>query len=398
MRDDNPDKPFRTFTSAEEIAAALEFLCSDAAREDERQAPAAVSVSDPGRAPVPESDFASDNHAGAHPEVLEAIAAANAGHAGSYGADPWTERAEALIAERFGAARAFLVFNGTGANVASIASVTRPFDAVVCTDTAHMEVDECGAPERLVGVKLLTVSTDHGKLSPADLGRWEDKRGDEHHVQPRLVSITQSTELGTVYTAAEIAALADAAHALGMYLHVDGARLANAAAALDASFAELTTEAGVDLVSFGGTKNGLVFGEAVVFCNPELGADFAFTRKQLGQLASKMRFVSAQFEALLAGDLWLRGARHANEMAARLAEAVGDIDGLEVSHPVEANAVFARLPRAAIERLLDELPAEHPFYIWDDARDEVRWMCAWDTAEADVDAFAARVREAVAAA
>ncbi len=353
-------------------------------------------MSESSRAPAPDCDFASDNHAGAHPEVLEAIAAANAGHAGSYGADPWTARAEARIAELFGAARAFLVFNGTGANVASIAALTRPYEAVVCTHTAHMHVDECGAPERLVGVKLLPIATEHGKLAPGDLGRWEDKRGDEHHVQPRLVSITQSTELGTVYSTDEVSALAAAAHALGMLLHVDGARLANAAAALDASFAELTTEAGVDVVSFGGTKNGLVFGEAVVFCNPELGTEFAFVRKQLGQLASKMRFVSAQFEALLAGDLWLRSARHANAMAARLNRAVSEIDGVEISHPVEANAVFARLPRAAIERLLTELPGEHPFYIWDDERDEVRWMCAWDTGEADVDAFAERVRVAVA--
>ncbi len=342
-------------------------------------------------------DFASDNHAGAHPEVLEAIAAANAGHAGSYGSDPWTERAADLIRGRFGGdSRAFFVFNGTGANVASVAALARPFEAVICTDVAHMHVDECGAPEQLAHVKLLPVAAPGGKLTPDDVGRWEAKRGDEHHVQPRVVSITQATELGTVYRPDEIGAIADAAHALDMYLHVDGSRLANAAAALDVSFAELTTEPGVDVVSFGGTKNGLVFGEAVVFCRGELARDFEFTRKRLGQLASKMRFVSAQFEALLTDDLWLRSARHANAMASRLAAAVGEIDAVEVLHPVEANGVFARLPRPAIERLLAELPGEHPFYIWDDARDEVRWMCSWDTTEADVDAFADRVREAVA--
>ena len=343
-------------------------------------------------------DFASDNHAGAHPEVLEGLAAASAAHAGSYGADPWTERAQALFRERFGAdASAYFVFNGTGANVASIAATCRPWEAVICTDVAHMHVDECGAPERLAGVKLLAVPTEHGKLAPADVGRWEVDRGDEHRVQPRLVSITQASELGTVYTLDELAALAEAAHALDMYLHVDGARLANAAAALGVSLAELTTAAGVDVVSFGGTKNGLVFGEAVVFCRPGLDREFAFVRKQLGQLASKMRFVAAQFEALLSGDLWLEGARHANAMAARLADAVGRIEGVELAHPVEANALFARLPRPAIDRLLDELPGEHPFYVWDAERDEVRWMCSWDTDPEDVDRFAVRIADAVRA-
>jgi threonine aldolase len=343
-------------------------------------------------------DFASDNHAGAHPEVIEAIVAANQGHVDSYGGDPWTQRAEAVLRRHFGPdSRGFFVFNGTGANVSAIDALTREHEAVVCTETAHMHVDECGAPERLAGTKLLTVPTEHGKLAPDDLARWESRRGDEHQVQPRLVSITQASELGTVYTADETRAIAEAAHRLGMLVHVDGARLANAAAALGASLAELTTEAGVDAVSFGGTKNGLLLGEAVVLCRPELAEGFPFTRKQLGQLASKMRFVSAQFEALLTGDLWLRSARHANEMAARLAAAVEAIAGVQITHPVEANAVFARLPRPAIDRLLGELPGEHPFYVWDATRDEVRWMCAWDTSEADVDAFATTIAEAVAA-
>ena len=344
-------------------------------------------------------DFASDNHAGAHPEVLEAIAAANTGHAGSYGSDPWTARAEEVFRKHFGAdARAFCVFNGTGANVAAIDALTSPQEAVICTATAHMQTDECGAPERLTGTKLLLVETEHGKLAPDDLATWDAKRGDEHHVQPRLVSITQSSELGTVYTPDEIAAIAAAAHERGMYLHVDGSRLANAAASLGLPLAAITTDPGVDAVSFGGTKNGLVFGEAVVFLREALGTDFLFTRKQLSQLASKMRFVSAQFEALLSGDLWLRSAQHANAMAARLAEAVEGIDGVDVSHPVEANGVFATLPRAAIESLLSELPGEDPFYMWDDARGEVRWMCSWDTTEEDVDAFAKAIGDAVAAA
>ena len=340
--------------------------------------------------------FASDNHAGAHPEVLEALVAANDGHAGSYGADDWTARAEELFREHFGPeARGFCVFNGSGANVAAIDALAGPHEAVICTDVAHMHVDECGAPERLAGSKLLTVTTEHGKLTPDDLRRWEPNRGDEHRVQPRLVSITQATELGTVYTLDETRAIAAAAHELGMLLHVDGARLANAAAALDASLAALTTEAGVDAVSFGGTKNGLAVGDAVVFCRPGLATDFSFTRKQMLQLASKMRFISAQFEALLGGELWLENARHANAMAARLAAAVAAVDGVEISHPVEANAVFARLPRAAIDRLLAELPGEHPFYVWDEAADEVRWMCAWDTAPEDVDGFATAVATAV---
>ena len=351
-------------------------------------------MSGPADAPT---DFASDNHAGAHPEVLEAIAAANAGHAGAYGADPWTARAEALVAEQFGGdARAFFVFNGTGANVASVAALTRPFEAVICTDVAHMHMDECAAPERLAGVKLLTVPHRDGKLSPADVRRWDSRRGDEHQAQPAVVSITQSTELGTLYRLDEVRAIADAAHAQGMRVHVDGARLANAAAALGVSLGELTAGAGVDVVSFGGTKNGLLFGEAVVFCDPELGRDFLFTRKQLGQLPSKMRFVAAQFEALLSDDLWLRSATRANQMAARLADAVGAIDGVEITYPVEANAVFARLERPVIDRLLERLPADHPFYVWDEADGVVRWMCAWDTQPGDVDGFADAVRQACA--
>jgi threonine aldolase len=341
-------------------------------------------------------DFASDNHAGAHPEVVDAIARANEGHAGSYGSDSWTERASELIRGQFGPdARPFLVFNGTAANVLSLDAITKPHEAVICTETAHMNVDECGAPERIAAVKLLTVATEHGKLAPDDLGRWDSNRGDEHHVQPRAVSITQATELGTVYSADEVKAIASAAHEREMLLHVDGARLANAAAALGQPLAAFTTDAGVDVVSFGGTKNGLVLGDAVVFLRPELAEQFEFTRKQGMQLASKMRFVAAQFEALLGEDLWLEGARNANAMAARLAAAVEAIDGVEITHPVEANGVFARLPRPAIDRLLAELPGEHPFYVWDDAANEVRWMCSWDTTVEDVDEFAAAVGSAL---
>ncbi|MGH2951375.1 MAG: threonine aldolase family protein [Geminicoccales bacterium] len=341
--------------------------------------------------------FASDNHSGAHPEVLAAIAAANDGHAPAYGEDRFTAALGDRFCEHFGAdAEAFLVFNGSGANVACLDAVTRSYEAVICTEQAHMNVDECGAPERIAGAKLLTVGTEHGKLTPADLGRWEHRRGEEHFPQPRLVSITQATELGTVYSVDETRAIAAAAHELDLLVHVDGARLANAAAALGTGLGELTTDAGVDLVSFGGTKNGLLLGDAVVFCRPGLGEGFEFVRKQLGQLASKMRFLAVQFDALLAGELWLRAAAHANAMARRLADAAVAIDAVEIVHPVEANAVFARLPRPAIDRLLAESEYERPFYVWDEDEDVARWMCAWDTTPEDVDAFAAVVASAVA--
>ena len=341
-------------------------------------------------------DFASDNHAGAHPDVLAALAEANAGRAGAYGADRWTERAEELFRAHFGPnARAFPLFNGSGANVAALDAITRTFEAVICTDVAHLHVDECGAPERIAGAKLYTVATDHGKLTPDDLGRWEARRGDEHHAQQRVVSITQATELGTVYTAAEVRAIADEAHRLKMLLHVDGARLANAAAALDAARAEITTEAGADVVSFGTTKNGAAFGDAVVFLRPELADGFEFVRKQLGQLASKMRFLSAQQVALLEGDLWLRNARHANEMAARVAAALEPLDGAELAHPVQANGVFVALPQHAIETLQAELDGDPPFHVWDPARGVVRLMCAWDTTPEDVDALATAVARAL---
>ncbi len=337
--------------------------------------------------------FASDNYAGALPEVIEAVAAANAGHAGSYGADPWTERFDERVREHFGAAAAgFPVFNGTAANVLAIDALTRPHEAVICAAGAHIDVDECGAPERHAGVKLLTVATAHGKLTPRDIERWEPKRGDQHHVQPRLVSIANATEVGTVYAAAEVAALAERAHELGMLLHVDGARLANAAASADASLGELTSAAGVDAISLGATKNGAIGAEAVVFTDAAAVAGFEFVRKQSMQLASKMRFISAQLEPLLAGDLWRRTASAANAMAKRLAAGAAAIDGVEIAHPVEANGVFAKLPRPAIDRLLAALPGEHPFYVWDGDAGVVRWMCSWDTTAEDVDGLLEALR------
>jgi threonine aldolase len=340
--------------------------------------------------------FASDNNSGAHPDVLAAIGKANEGHMVAYGDDQLTAATEERFRRHFGEqAEAFLVFNGTGANVAALDALTRPHEGVICTEVAHLNVDECGAPERVAGVKLLTVATEDGKLSADDVRRWEGRRGDEHQVQPRVVSITQATELGTVYTPDEVRAIADAAHELDMHLHVDGARLANAAASLELPLSALTTDLGVDVVSFGGTKNGLLFGEAVVFLRPGLAATFRFTRKQLGQLASKMRFLAVQFDALLEGDLWRSNASHANAMARRLADAISALDGAEIAHPVEANGVFVNLPGAAIDRLRDALPAPLPFYVWDEAAGTIRLMCSWDTTEGDVDGLVTAMAEAI---
>jgi threonine aldolase len=339
-----------------------------------------------------ERGFASDNYAGVLPEVMEALSAANSGHAVSYGGDDWTARVEALFRAEFGdEARVALVFNGTGANVVALDAACRPWEACICAATAHLNVDECGAPERVAGLKLLAVDTPDGKLSPALVEPHLVRFGDEHAVQPKVVSITQSTELGTLYSVDEIAALADQAHAHGMLLHLDGARLSNAAAALGLPLRALTTDAGVDLLSFGGTKNGMMLGEAVVFLRPGLGENVAFRRKQTMQLASKMRFIAAQFEALLADSLWERTAGHANAMGARLAETVGSIEGVRITQRVQANAVFAVLAPAATARLQERWR----FYVWDERTGEVRWMCSWDTTPDDVDEFAADVAEAV---
>jgi threonine aldolase len=327
--------------------------------------------------------FGSDNHAGVLPEVLEAIAAVNDGHMPSYGHDEVTARVEELFRREFGDdAETFFVFNGTGANVLALRTLCKPWEGVVCAESAHLNVDEGGAPERMGGIKLLTVATPDGKLTPELVEERLVRFGDEHAVQPRVVSITQASELGTVYGAGEVAALAEQAHAHGLALHVDGARLTNAAAALGTALSDAAP--GADVVSFGGTKAGLLLGEAVVFRTPVEGAPFL--RKQSMQLASKMRFVAAQFEALLTGERWRAAAGHANAMAARLAEAVGD--AVTITQPVQSNAVFAIVDPEKAERL-----REHSFfYTWDEATGEVRWMCAWDTTEDDVDGFAAAVR------
>jgi threonine aldolase len=332
--------------------------------------------------------FASDNSATIHPDVLAAIARVNVGHTFGYGHDDYTSRVEARVARSFSEdASAFFVFNGTGANVLSLRAACRRFEGVICAETAHLNVDECGAPEAIAGLKLLTLPGVDGKLTPSLVEGRITRVGDEHAVQPRVVSISQCTELGTLYSVQETRALAEVAHEHHLLLHVDGARLSNAAAALGCSLAAITAEVGVDVVSFGGTKNGLLGAEAVVILKPELAHDFLYIRKQSMQLASKMRFLAAQFDATLEDNLWLRCAGHANAMAARLAAALADVPGLTITRPVETNAVFATLPPAVTKAL----QRQYPFYVWDESAGEVRWMCSWDTTERDVDEFAAAV-------
>ena len=334
--------------------------------------------------------FASDNYAGIHPEILAAIARANGGHQVAYGADVYTQHLQGVFQQHFGPdAASYPVFNGTGANVISLQAMTERWDAVICAESAHINVDECGAPERVGGLKLLSVPTPAGKLTPELVELAAGGRGDEHRAQPKVVSITQSTELGTLYSVDEIAAIVERAHDRDLVVHLDGARIANAAAALDVPMRAFTTDVGVDVVSFGGTKNGMMLGECVVVLNPDAVRGMVFLRKLSMQLASKMRFVSVQFDAMLSGDLWLRNARHANAMASRLEAAVRDVDGVRVQRPVEVNSVFATLPATVTERLQEQ----YPFYVWDELTGEVRWMTAFDTTESDVDGFAAALRD-----
>ena len=342
---------------------------------------------------APEHSFASDNAAGVLPEVMDALVAANQGTALAYGADPWTDRAVADLRERFDhPVDVAFCWGGTGANVVALQALLRPFEAVICPEGAHINVDECGAPERFTGSKLIDLPCAAGKLRPEQVVEQLHGIGDEHHVQPRVVSITQSTEVGTLYQPAEIAAICEVAHAHGLLVHVDGARIANATAALGGDLRASTVDAGVDVLSFGGTKAGLMYGEAVVFLTPGLADQVAFIRKQSAQLPSKMRYVSAQFSALLAEDRWLAAAGHANAMASRLADAVAEVPGVELSHRPEVNAVFARVPKGALAELQDW----SFFWEWDPAVTEVRWMTSWQTTPDDVDAFVAGLGEIVA--
>jgi len=333
--------------------------------------------------------FGSDNHAGVHPAVLAAIAEANVGHAHAYGDDPWTARAIEAVRSHVGAdAQVAFVWNGTGANVTCLAALCRPWESVICAESAHINTDECAAPEHIANVKLVGVPTPDGKLTPELVEPALTGFGFEHHAQPRVISVSQATELGTLYAPDELRALADVAHGHGMFLHLDGARIANAAAGLGCSIAEISGRAGVDALSFGGTKNGLLAGEAVVLFGEAVTDELAFIRKQSAQLSSKMRFVAAQFAVAFEGDLWLECASHANAMAARLAEGAS-AKGVRIVHPVRANEVFAELPDETIAPLAERFH----FYTWQPGYGRgtslVRWVTSWDTAPEDVDALVA---------
>lgn len=335
--------------------------------------------------------FASDNYAGVHPEVLDRIASVNAGHQVAYGDDEITAELQQVMKQHFGKdAVAFPVFNGTGANVVSLQAMCRSWEAVVCASSAHINVDEGGAPEKVAGLKLHTIATDNGKLTPAQIETQAFGFGNEHRAQPKVVSITQSTELGTLYSPEEIRAIADQAHANGMFLHLDGSRISNAAAALGLPMRAFTTDVGVDVLSLGGTKAGAMVAEAVIILNPELVDSIKFVRKSAMQLGSKMRFMSAQLLALFEGDLWLRNATNSNQMALRLYEGVKDLAGIQIAKP-QANALFPILD----PKVTEELQKSFRFYVWDHLTGQVRWMCSWDTTTEDVDSFIAAIKKTI---
>lgn len=341
---------------------------------------------------APVHRFASDNNATVHPEVMDALDAVNHGHAVAYGDDRWTSAASMEFDELFDCDTVTLmVWNGTGANVLGLASALSPGGAVVCTDCAHINVDETGAPERILGSKLIDLPATNGKMTPSQLTALRHQVGVVHHVQPRVLSITQSTEWGSLYTAAEIAALCDAAHDLGMFVHLDGARIANATAALGGTREALrsfTTDVGVDVISFGGTKNGMMYGEAVVFLDRALATHSGYVRKQITQLPSKVRYISAQFSALLRDDLWIRNAAHANAMASRLGEKLSTRDDLSVAAPA-VNSLFPTFSPAVDQQCIEALRDWSYFYDWDTTGRQVRWMTAWDTQVEDIEQMVA---------
>jgi threonine aldolase len=344
------------------------------------------------RARRPRRSFASDNNAGVHPEVIEAIRAVNDGHVIAYGDDDVTARAVKLFKKHFGKDVAvYFVFGGTGANVLGLKAITRPYHAVICAATAHINTDECGAPEKFTGCKLLSIATPDGRLRIEQLEPLLHLLGNEHHAQPRVISISQATEMGTVYSKQELKAIAKFAHDHDMLLHVDGARISNAAASLNVSLKEITTDVGADVLSFGGTKNGMMYGEAVVFFDENLAHDFKFIRKQGMHLPSKMRYISAQFEVLLSGDLWLRNAAHANRMARLLASELAKVPQIKITQPVEANGVFAVVPR----KYVPALQKKYFFYVRNEEISEVRFMASFDTTEEDIQDFVAFVRKTV---
>jgi len=336
--------------------------------------------------------FASDNNAGVHPEIMDAIHRCNVGHAIGYGNDDYTRTATDKINALFGpGTESFFVFTGTAANVVGLRSMTQAWNSIICAETAHIQEDECGAPEYLTGCKLIPVEPVDGKLTIEGIRPHLKGFEFEHHSQPKVVSITQATEMGTVYSLGEIRSIADFVHGYDMLLHMDGARIANAAVSLGVSLRDATRDAGVDVLSFGGTKNGAMYGEAIIFFTPGLTGAFKYLRKQSMQLGSKMRFIAAQFDAMLTNDLWKRNAGHANCMATLLAEKAGSIPGVKINRPVQANAVFAILPHSWIEPLMKQFF----FYVWDEATSEVRWMTSWDTTEEDIDRFTSLIKNLI---
>jgi len=334
--------------------------------------------------------FGSDNFSGVLPEVMKALKEANISHELSYGSDDYSQEAIQKFKKLFGKdIEVFFTFNGTAANTLAIASCTQSFNSVICADTAHIHVDECGTVEKFAGCKMLTLPTFDGKITPELIANHMHGFGDEHHTQPKIVSVTQCTELGTVYTPEELKAICDYAHSFGMYVHLDGARLANAVAHLDVDVKEITVNAGVDVLSFGGTKNGMMFGEAIVYFNTKLAENTKYIRKQGMQLYSKMRFIACQFSAMLEDDVWLRTARHSNAMATLLAKEIDQIPQVKLTQKVQANEVFAIIPRESIEKL----QSKYFFYVWDETSAEVRWVCSFDTTEHDVMSFIALLKE-----
>jgi len=328
--------------------------------------------------------FASDNNAGIHPDILQEIRSSNSGHVVGYGSDVYTEKAKEIFRSEFGPeAETFFVFTGTAANVLSLSAITRSWNSVVTASTAHLEQDECGAPEKFTGCKVLTVDTSDGKITVDLIGRHMHGFDFEHHSQPGVISITQSTEMGTVYTVEEIRKLSEFAHSKGMLLHMDGARIANAAVSLNLPFRAFTTDAGVDVLSFGGTKNGMMFGETILFLRPGLSDGFKYIRKQGMQLASKMRYISAQYIAYFKDELWKSCASHSNSMAKILAERIANFRELTITQPVQSNGVFVIMPHDVAERMRKH----YFFYPWDENRSEYRLMASWDTTEEDIDGF-----------
>jgi threonine aldolase len=336
--------------------------------------------------------FASDNNAGVHPEILKAIEQVNEGHVVAYGDDKYTSQAISRLKDIFGQdTEAWFVFIGTAANVLGLSALTRSFHSIICAESSHIHNDECGAPEKWSGCKLLTVPTTDGKITVEGISRHYHDIDFEHHSQPRVISITQATEMGTVYSLEEIRMITGYAHSNNMLVHMDGARISNAAAGLNTGLKELTAGTGIDVLSFGGTKNGLMYGEAIIFFDRKFAENFKYLRKQGMQLASKMRFIAAQFDRYTRDDFWLKNARHANRMAKLLEDKVRSIPGVRITQKVEANAVFAAIPPEVIE----PLQKEYFFYIWNESASEVRWMCSYDTTEEDVDSFAACIREKI---